>query len=135
MGRVVTGGPDPPPERLQTNAPRGTRPSEPNPPGRLQPEARRGQEVARVGRQTGGGTVILALVLAALSMGGQSITDEPGVVLEMEVAGGEVRANGPVFPHLPLANRGPQPLWLNERLRLNTPFAPPSHRELTLSVV
>jgi len=79
--------------------------------------------------------MILALVLAALTMGGQSITDEPGAVLEIEVAGGEVKAEGPVLLHVTLANRGSQPLWLNERLGLNNPFAPPSHRELTLSVV
>jgi len=76
--------------------------------------------------------VIFALVLAALSMGGQSTTDEPGAVLEIEVAGGEVKAEGPVLLHVTLTNRGSQPLWLNGRLGLNSPFAAPSQRELTL---
>lgn len=79
--------------------------------------------------------MILALILATLTMGDQSMTDEPGAVLEIEAPRDEVKVGEPVLVQVTLANRGSQPLWLNERLGPNSPLMPPPFRELTLSIV
>jgi hypothetical protein len=64
---------------------------------------------------------------------GETVSDSP-VELTLELPARQVSLSEPVHVRFTLRNPGPQPVTVNGRLLLNTPYAPASARELTLQV-
>jgi hypothetical protein len=90
----------------------------------------RGRRLAAV---VGIGGLWLAGSVAAQS-GGKSMGEKTVANVQILAKQAEFKAGEPVEVEAVLQNSGDQPLWVNKRLLLNSAFAPPPFREVSLDV-